>query len=55
MTITYEKRRYQVIDGVVYMRKLGKAGEWYWARVPRTYHRVLAAVLALHEKEQLAA
>ena len=50
--ITYDKRRYQVQGGKVYMCKLSKAGEWHWARVPSTYHRVLTAVLALHEKEK---
>jgi hypothetical protein len=49
--IRYGGRTYQVRDGVVYLCKISKAGEYHWARAPHTYHRVIAAVLALHEKE----
>lgn len=55
MKIVHQGRTYQVRDGVVYIMKLSKAGEYHWARVPHTYHRVSAAVLALHEREKTRA
>ncbi|WP_250477638.1 MULTISPECIES: hypothetical protein [unclassified Caballeronia] len=50
--IFFEGRAHEVRGGLVYMRKLGKSGEWHWARAPHTYHRIIAAVLDLHQQRE---